>query len=325
MSYSGGRFYVPNFLWIRYNTYLVMQGAAEALRESLWSKLKVVFANYIKGDDEIDIKTVESIIVDVLHEESQNEIDYVMKNIFRLDVDGSGSVSFVELGNFLFKRHCGEMSLQRDHRAGKMTLGKDRKMTLEEFQRLINSAYKFLGIECPKDVAEYIFKSVDKDNDGLITYVEYFKVIEIYVCKGNAPEPKPVPEPTGPERHSKLRIHIWNCLRRLYDAYVQGRCLEASDAELRELLFAIVGKLSLAEISFLSSGLLQLNYKVITFEPFAIHFIYLIAELGLSRYSRNHSAGKRTLNRDEFIVLLINSFEFASLNHFKKSILYKIF
>ena len=43
---------------------------------------------------------------------------------------------------------------------------------------------------------------------------------------------------------------------------------------------------------------MKLNYKVITFEPFAEHFILLIAELGLSRYSRNNAAGKKTLNRD---------------------------
>lgn len=72
-------------------------------------------------------------------------------------------------------------------------------MTLEEFIRLINEAYKFLGVVCPNEVAEFIFKSVDKDNDNLITYVEYFKVIEIYVCKGNnIPAPQPEPQPTGP-------------------------------------------------------------------------------------------------------------------------------
>lgn len=302
-----------------------MQAAADALREQLWGKLKDVFGKYLNQNEEIDIKTVEEIVVDVLHEESQNEVDYVMKNIFRLDVDNSGSVSFLELGNFLFKRHCGEMSLQRDHRAGKMSKGTERKMTLPEFTRLLNEAYKFLGVVCPNDVAEYIFKSVDKDADGLITYVEYFKVIEIYVCKGNVPPPPPEPKPVGPERHSKLRIHIWTCLRRLYDAYVQGRSLEAHDNEIRDLIFAIVGQLSQAELGFLSAGLMKLNFKVIAFEPFAIEFIYLIGELGLSRYSRNHPAAKRTLNRDEFIIVLTNSFEFAKLSKFKKSILYRIF
>ena len=127
----------------------------------------------------------------------------------------------------------------------KMSRGTERKMNVEEFTTLINNAYKFLNISCPKDVCEYIFKTVDTDADGLITYVEYFKVIELYACRGKneIPAPKPVEPvvPVGPERFSKLRIHIWSMLRRLYDAYVQGRCLCASDNEIKGLVFAIVG------------------------------------------------------------------------------------
>lgn len=192
------------------------------------------------------------------------------------------------------------MSLQREHKSMKMSRGAERLMTLDEFSKLINNAYKFLNVVCPPDVSEFIFKSVDKDGDGLITYVEYFKVIELYVCraKNEVPPPPPPPAPVGPERFSKLRIHIWSVLRRLYDAYVQGRSLSVTDIELRQLVFAIVGELSEAELNFLSTGLLQLNYKVITFEPFAEHFIFLIAELGLSRYARNNKAGKKTLNCD---------------------------
>jgi len=133
----------------------------------------------------------------------------------------------------------------------KMSRGAERKMNVEEFTTLINNAYKFLNIGCPKDVCEYIFKTVDTDGDQLITYIEYFKVIELYACKGKHEIPvcKPVEPvapvepvvPLGPERLSKLRIHIWSMLRRLYDAYVQGRCICASDHEIKELVFAIVG------------------------------------------------------------------------------------
>ena len=129
-----------------------------------------------------------------------------------------------------------------------MSRGSERLMSLEEFIKLINNAYSFLEIVCPNDVAEFIFKSVDKDGDGWITYIEYFKVIELYVCRSKEEmvAPPPPPEPVGPERHSKLRIHIWSMLRMLYDAYVQGRCLSATDMELRQLVFAIVGELSQA-------------------------------------------------------------------------------
>jgi len=216
------------------------------------------------------------------------------------------------------------MALQRDHKVGKMSRGSERKMTLEEFTRLINSAYKFLNVTFSNDICEYIFKSVDKDNDGLITYVEYFKVIEIYICKGKDEAPAPKPEPVGPERQSRLRIYLWGILRQLYEYYIQGRSLEATDAELRRLIIAIVSDLSEADLTFLSTGIIRVNFKTISFELFAENFIYLLAELGLSRYSRNHP-GKKTLNRDEFVLLLVNTFSFAKLQKFRKSILYKIF
>ena len=69
----------------------------------------------------------------------------------------------------------------------------------------------------------------------------------------------------------------------------------------------------------------MLNYKEITFEPFAEHFIFVIAELGLSRYCRNNQVGKKTINCEEFILIVINSFEFAKLSKFRASILCKIF
>ena len=199
-------------------------------------------------------------------------------------------------------------------------------MSLQEFNRLLNSAYKFLGIVCPKDVASYIFKSVDTNQDGYITYVEYFKVIELYVCKGSkAVTPPPPPQPQGRERFSKLRIRIWSALRRLYDAYVKGRSLQANDAELKALIFAIVGQLSQSELDFLTAGLLKSNFQAISFQPFAIQFLLLIAELGLSRYSRNNAITKKTLNKDQFIIVIRNSFAFSKLDKFKAAILYKIF
>ena len=63
----------------------------------------------------------------------------------------------------------------------------------------------------------------------------------------------------------------------------------------------------------------------IQFIPFAIIFIYLIAELGLSRYQRNHDSAKKTLNADEFIVLLRNTFKFLNIGRVKNALLLKIF
>lgn len=182
------------------------------------------------------------------------------------------------------------MSLQRTHRAGKMTHGAERKMTLEEFLSLISEAYAFLHVAISHEVGEFIFNSVDDDKDQLITYVQYFQAIEKFICKDpreDGREKKDGAAAEGLERHSKLRKHIWDNLRALYEAYVQGRTLEANDAELKALLFAIVGELSDNDVTFIASGLHGFNNKSIQFDAFASRFIYLIGELGLSKFAMN--------------------------------------
>lgn len=94
-------------------------------------------------------------------------------------------ISFLQ-GNFLFKRHCGEMSLQKMHAKNLISHGVERKITQAEFLTLINNAYSFLGVKADAALAETVFKEADKDGDGFITYVEYFKFIEKYVCQTKA-------------------------------------------------------------------------------------------------------------------------------------------
>ncbi len=94
---------------------------------------------------------------------------------------------------------------------------------------------------------------------------------------------------------------------------------------MRSLSIAILGDLSDLEIKFLLSGLFNLTDQTIQFEPFAIIFIYLMAELGLSRYSQNHSLSKKTLNKDEFVILFKNSFKVFDVARIRAEFLWKIF
>ena len=48
----------------------------------------------------------------------------------------------------------------------------------------------------------------------------------------------------GRQWNSKLRIYLWNQLRKLYEAYVQSRNLSVNDKELRALITAILGNVS---------------------------------------------------------------------------------
>ena len=72
-----------------------MQNASGAMRNALWDGLKIVFNRYVDPrTGEIETSVIEEIVREVLGEKSKMEIDYVMKNMFRLDVDENGGVSF---------------------------------------------------------------------------------------------------------------------------------------------------------------------------------------------------------------------------------------
>lgn len=114
-------------------------------------------------------------------------------------------------------------------------------------------------------------------------------------------------------------------MRKLYEAYVAGKHLTVNDQNLRGLVRAILGDLSEIEITFLLNGLFKLDQGSIEFVPFAIIFIYLVAELGLSRYQKNHSSEKKTLTAEEFVILFRNSFKFLNIGRVRKSLLLAIF
>lgn len=103
--------------------------------------------------------------------------------------------------------------------------------------------------------------------------------------------------PIGKERISRLRMYLWNQLRLLYEAYVSGRHLLALDKEIRALIISIVGDLSEIELVFILNDLFTIENKSLEFNWFASHFFSLIAELMLSRYSKNQLSSKKTLNK----------------------------
>jgi hypothetical protein len=125
-------------------------------------------------------------------------------------------------------------------------------------------------------------------------YAEYRKLPE----KVHEPAGKIEVVNLGREWNSRLRRYLWSQLKKLYEAYVYGRNLTVNDENLRGLVKALLGDLSEVELTFLMNGLFKLDRGTIQFIPFAKVFFYLIAELGLSRYQKNHDCSKKTLNAE---------------------------
>jgi Ca2+-binding EF-hand superfamily protein len=60
-------------------------------------------------------------------------------------------------------------------------------LTGPEFLILLRTAFSFLGVTIPGDAIDEIFAITDVDRDGTISYTEYFKFIETYICDFQTP------------------------------------------------------------------------------------------------------------------------------------------
>lgn len=90
-----------------------------------------------------------------------------------------------------------------------------------------------------------------------ISYVKYLEIFEESFNQkfGNY---KPQLEDTfGVLKKSRVIDHIWKNLRRLFDAYVQGRSLLATDQQLRRLISVIVEDKSESDFTFLLCNFLR--------------------------------------------------------------------
>lgn len=71
-----------------------MQGYSTIIRDQVWSKLEDIFRTYTKGMSTINTAQLEDLTREVLKEEAESEVHYMVRNISRIDTDNSGQVDF---------------------------------------------------------------------------------------------------------------------------------------------------------------------------------------------------------------------------------------
>lgn len=77
-----------------------MQRFAVEIKAPVWAKLKVIFNKYSGNSEHMVISRLEDVIKEVLKEETPSEVDYVIKNMSRIDKDNNGTIEFEEFVRF---------------------------------------------------------------------------------------------------------------------------------------------------------------------------------------------------------------------------------
>ena len=221
------------------------------------------------------------------------------------------------------KQHCGEIALQKMHRNGRIVNQSVYKITLDEFNLLLNNAYEFLGVHPDPSLTSTLFTQADKDHDGLITYGEYFQFVEKFICR---PKMTPVERRDRVEGHrtefrSRFRGFLWEELMRILSRYDINRSGTVEFSECHRMLLEIFPNIHPTEIEALLKGIFRKGASSMAFEEFANLLVFNLFDRGIAW----HFKGKTTLTNEEFVHLLRHTLGFIDIDRVQDILLWRLF
>lgn len=111
-----------------------------------------------------------------------------MRRFFNFATRKDKSLTFDELVKILLEVYLVEIILKRRYKDLQSDQWKTRRISLQEFIELVLYACFFLKVKPTKEDLTEIFKILDTDNDGYLTFAQYIDFIRKYLGLGIQPE-----------------------------------------------------------------------------------------------------------------------------------------
>lgn len=167
---------------------------------------------------------------------NDTEVNYILLKFFNFANRTNKSLTYDELVRILLEIYFIEIILKRRYKDVQAEEWKNRRISLSEFIELVLFACSFLKSKPSREDLTEIFKLLDTDADGYITFAEYCDFIKKYLGLGlkDTTEDKPVVPPVeeGNDKPGKpndisddewdfINL-IWSELKVYFDHYDEG-------------------------------------------------------------------------------------------------------
>lgn len=126
-------------------------------------------------------------ILEKVFEFDENEISYIIYTYFGFLQKNDDSCTFEQLIAIILSIYFIEILFHRRYKSTNSEVWTSKKISLEEFIALITEGCYFIKFKVPREDLEWIFKQLDTDNDGFITFQQFVDFIRKYL--GNDIDP----------------------------------------------------------------------------------------------------------------------------------------
>lgn len=290
-------------------------------------------------NNEFNEKEITAALVG-LFKEDENELKYMVKNVFRYDKDNNNEVTYDELTNFCVEQHFGEMAIQRLHRKNYYSKGAERVMNQEEFGNTLNYVLERINLKASPQIINLLFSEIDLDHDGWITYIYYFLFLKYYfgsnsLCATTKPTEAVLSEYDrflkgydGLSPWDRFVRIIVDQLRLIFFRYDYNKNQVFELEEIQDILSKVFGftEEELNYIMFNYFNFLKSQNDNVTFEQLIaiILSIYFLEILFHRRYKSTDGAAwkERKISLEEFINLITEACYFIKFKPFKDDLVF---
>jgi len=137
----------------------------------------------LKVDEDLLAKLLKKVF-----RETDDEIDFVRRNLFRLLIDPNIYITDDDLRKIIVFLHVGIINLLRGHKAKRWAKWREFKLNKQDFIDLVLMATEWAVVPTDPRLLSLIFDRLDSDHDGFITYRQYLEFIRSCVLTRTNPE-----------------------------------------------------------------------------------------------------------------------------------------
>jgi Ca2+-binding EF-hand superfamily protein len=204
----------------------------ERLGDIVIKALKELLKDY-NPFNSLDAEKIRKFLMEIF-KLTPSEAEYVLLNLLRSELF-TGVLNEMALAILFMEILFAEIMLTRWHRQKKFKRWMERLISQDEFVQLVGETCFWIQPAIPTGLLIEIFKLLDTDNDGFITYDQYINfVLQMFKLKHKRQWPFEIASEKvdTPALTKELSEDIWSDLRALYMHYVKGKYLQENELEL---------------------------------------------------------------------------------------------
>ncbi len=231
----------------------------ERFQRIIIDQLRDIFFRYDHNKNRVFEADEVRDILEKVFELDSSELSYIMMKYFGVHAESNGAMTFEELLALILSVYFVEIIFKRKN--GASLKWSQLKISLADFIGFFTEHCFFIRVKPSREDLEAIFKELDTDSDGFISFFQYAEFIRKYLGNGlDLSSSKYSKDSNGVSEQELAFVQaIWDELKKYFDRYDSGKKGFLKESELKEFVMEVLQETTERELNYVFWNLFRVD------------------------------------------------------------------